>query len=190
MQTLCCHVINRQLLISLAFLAKRAGWPPLTDFALPSATGASENGYARDLAERALAHTIQNQAEAAYHRTDLLEQRRASSGAYAEVFDPHESRGQPIRCCCLFEVAKSLFLLRRLRTRCVHRCELSHTFAGSASSLSRSCSDALFSVPIYRAAALVEIAERGSTGCKRPLFKPIKRSELSRCQCRDGLAER
>jgi hypothetical protein len=92
MQTLCCHVINRQLLISLAFLVKRAGWPPLTDFALPSATGASENGYARDLAERALAHTIQNQAEAAYHRTDLLEQRRASPGSYAEVFDPHASR--------------------------------------------------------------------------------------------------
>lgn len=38
---------------------------------------ASENGYGRDLAERALAHTISNQAEAAYHRTDLLEQRRA-----------------------------------------------------------------------------------------------------------------
>ena len=38
---------------------------------------ASENGYPRDLAERALAHTIANQAEAAYHRTDLLEQRRA-----------------------------------------------------------------------------------------------------------------
>ena len=37
---------------------------------------ASENSYARDLAERSLAHTIQNQAEAAYHRTDLLEQRR------------------------------------------------------------------------------------------------------------------
>ena len=37
---------------------------------------ASENGYARDLAERALAHTIANQTEAAYHRTDLLEQRR------------------------------------------------------------------------------------------------------------------
>lgn len=36
----------------------------------------SEHGYARDLAERALAHTIQNQVEAAYHRTDLLEQRR------------------------------------------------------------------------------------------------------------------
>jgi integrase len=37
---------------------------------------ASEHGYARDLAERALAHTIKNQTEKAYHRTDLLEQRR------------------------------------------------------------------------------------------------------------------
>jgi integrase len=37
---------------------------------------ASENGYSRDLAERALAHTIKNAAEAAYHRTDLLEARR------------------------------------------------------------------------------------------------------------------
>ncbi len=44
---------------------------------------ASENGYARDLAERALAHTIPNQAEAAYHRTDLLEQRRAMMNAWA-----------------------------------------------------------------------------------------------------------
>lgn len=45
---------------------------------------ASENGYARDLAERALAHTIQNQAEAAYHRTDLLEKRRAMMEAWAQ----------------------------------------------------------------------------------------------------------
>lgn len=37
---------------------------------------ASENGYPRDLAERALAHTIRNATEAAYHRTDLLAQRR------------------------------------------------------------------------------------------------------------------
>lgn len=44
---------------------------------------ASEHGYARDLAERALAHTISNQAEAAYHRTDLLEQRRAMMEAWA-----------------------------------------------------------------------------------------------------------
>jgi len=38
---------------------------------------ASESSYPRDLAERALAHTIKNAVEAAYHRTDLLEQRRA-----------------------------------------------------------------------------------------------------------------
>jgi integrase len=44
---------------------------------------ASENGYPRDLAERALAHTIQNQVEAAYHRTDLLEQRRTMMEAWA-----------------------------------------------------------------------------------------------------------
>ena len=44
---------------------------------------ASENGYARDLAERALSHTISNQAEAAYHRTDLLEQRRAMMEAWS-----------------------------------------------------------------------------------------------------------
>jgi len=45
---------------------------------------ASENGYARDLAERALAHTISNQAEAAYHRTDLLEQRRGMMKAWSQ----------------------------------------------------------------------------------------------------------
>jgi integrase len=38
---------------------------------------ASEHGYARDLAERALAHTVANKVEAAYRRTDLLEQRRS-----------------------------------------------------------------------------------------------------------------
>ena len=37
---------------------------------------ASEHNYPRDQAERALAHTINNAVEAAYHRTDLLEQRR------------------------------------------------------------------------------------------------------------------
>ncbi len=44
---------------------------------------ASENGYPRDLAERALAHIIKNQSEAAYHRTDLLEQRRDMMGHWA-----------------------------------------------------------------------------------------------------------
>jgi integrase len=31
---------------------------------------ASEKGYARDLAEQALAHTVATKVEAAYHRTD------------------------------------------------------------------------------------------------------------------------
>jgi integrase len=44
---------------------------------------ASENGVQRDLAERALAHTIRNAVEAAYHRTDLLEQRRSVMEAWA-----------------------------------------------------------------------------------------------------------
>lgn len=42
----------------------------------------SEHGYARDLAERALAHTVSNKVEAAYHRTDLLEQRRPLMDAW------------------------------------------------------------------------------------------------------------
>jgi integrase len=44
---------------------------------------ASEHGYARDLAERALAHAVANKVEAAYHRTDLLEQRRPMMEAWA-----------------------------------------------------------------------------------------------------------
>ena len=43
----------------------------------------SENGYSRDLAERSLAHTIKDKVEAAYHRTDLLEQRRDLMSAWA-----------------------------------------------------------------------------------------------------------
>lgn len=42
----------------------------------------SENGYSRDLAERSLAHTIKDKVEAAYHRTDLLEQRRNLMNAW------------------------------------------------------------------------------------------------------------
>jgi integrase len=44
---------------------------------------ASEQGFPRDLAERALAHTIRNAAEAAYHRTDLLDQRRPMMDKWA-----------------------------------------------------------------------------------------------------------
>lgn len=42
----------------------------------------SEMGYPRDLAERALAHTVSNKVEAAYHRTDLLDQRRPMMEAW------------------------------------------------------------------------------------------------------------
>ena len=50
---------------------------------------ASEHGYARDLAERALAHTVANKVEAAYHRTDLLEQRRPLMEAWAQHICPN-----------------------------------------------------------------------------------------------------
>ena len=45
---------------------------------------ASENGFSRDLAERALAHTIANATEAAYHRTDHLDQRVAMMQEWAD----------------------------------------------------------------------------------------------------------
>jgi len=44
----------------------------------------SEKGYSRDLAERALAHAVQNKVEAAYHRTDLLDQRRPMMQAWSD----------------------------------------------------------------------------------------------------------
>ena len=37
---------------------------------------ASEHDYSRDMAERALAHEVKDETEAAYHRTDLLDKRR------------------------------------------------------------------------------------------------------------------
>lgn len=50
----------------------------------------SEHGYSRDLAEKSLAHTIKNKVEAAYHRTDLLEQRRPMMQAWADYLMPQE----------------------------------------------------------------------------------------------------
>ncbi|WP_392563554.1 tyrosine-type recombinase/integrase [Orbus wheelerorum] len=44
----------------------------------------SENGYPQDLAEKSLAHSIKNKVEAAYHRTDLLEQRRSLMADWAK----------------------------------------------------------------------------------------------------------
>lgn len=77
--------------MALTALLRRVGAPSDTPGRVATAHGfrssfrdwASENGYARDLAERALAHTISNQVEAAYHRTDLLEQRRPMMQAWA-----------------------------------------------------------------------------------------------------------
>lgn len=48
----------------------------------------SEQGYSHDLAERSLAHLVKNKVEAAYHRTDLLEQRRALMQAWANFIVP------------------------------------------------------------------------------------------------------
>ncbi|HAX4220707.1 tyrosine-type recombinase/integrase [Escherichia coli] len=44
----------------------------------------SEQRYPHDLAERALAHTIRNKSEAAYHRTDLLNERRPMMQAWGD----------------------------------------------------------------------------------------------------------
>ncbi|HFU0211610.1 TPA: tyrosine-type recombinase/integrase [Escherichia coli] len=44
----------------------------------------SEQHYPHDLAERALAHTIRNKSEAAYHRTDLLNERRPIMQAWGD----------------------------------------------------------------------------------------------------------
>lgn len=54
---------------------------------------ASENGYPRDCAERALAHTILNQVEAAYHTTDLLDQRREMMETWSQYVCGTKERG-------------------------------------------------------------------------------------------------
>jgi integrase len=77
--------------MTLTALLRRANAPSDTPERVATAHGfrssfrdwSSEQGYARDLAERALAHTVANKVEAAYHRTDLLEQRRSMMDAWA-----------------------------------------------------------------------------------------------------------
>ncbi|OJB33233.1 integrase [Burkholderia ubonensis] len=85
--------------MTLTAMLRRAKAPSDTPGRIATAHGfrssfrdwASENGYARDLAERALAHTIANQVEAAYHRTDLLEQRRPMMQAWANFLQAQPS---------------------------------------------------------------------------------------------------
>lgn len=57
----------------------------------------SEQSYARDLAERALAHMLKDKVEAAYHRTDLLEQRRPMMEAWANYVSGVESKADIFR---------------------------------------------------------------------------------------------
>lgn len=45
-------------------------------------------GYTHDLAARAPAHTIRNKSEAAYHHTDLLNERRPMMKAWADYVMP------------------------------------------------------------------------------------------------------
>ncbi|HDO1315540.1 tyrosine-type recombinase/integrase [Aeromonas veronii] len=78
--------------MALTTLLRRVEAPSTTPGRMATAHGfrssfrdwCSEQGYARDLAERALAHTVQNKVEAAYHRTDLLDQRRPMMDAWSE----------------------------------------------------------------------------------------------------------
>lgn len=51
-------------------------------------TWCGDTGVDRELAERALAHTVRNQAEAAYARGDLLERRRAVMEDWGRYCDP------------------------------------------------------------------------------------------------------
>lgn len=45
---------------------------------------AAEQGYPRDMAELALAHTVGSDVERAYQRSDMLERRREMMSAWAE----------------------------------------------------------------------------------------------------------
>lgn len=50
----------------------------------------SEHGYSRDVAERALAHAIKDKVESAYHRTNLLEERRPMMQKWADFLSKSE----------------------------------------------------------------------------------------------------
>lgn len=89
--------------MALTALLRRAKAPSATPGRIATPHGfrsawrdwASENGYSRDLAERALAHVIANQVEAAYHRTDLLEQRAPMMQHWADFVLPLQPLAPP-----------------------------------------------------------------------------------------------
>lgn len=88
--------------MTLTALLRRAKAPSDTPGRVATAHGfrssfrdwCSERGYARDLAERALAHMVKDRVEAAYHRTDLFEQRRPMMQAWADFVHPPANRPQ------------------------------------------------------------------------------------------------
>ncbi len=49
-----------------------------------------EQSYPRDLLERASAHTVENNVEATYHRTDLLDQRHPMMKAWSNYYGTRE----------------------------------------------------------------------------------------------------
>jgi integrase len=57
---------------------------------------ASENGYPRDLAERSLSHLIISETERAYHRTDLLNQRRYMMEKWSEFVCGTEGKSNKV----------------------------------------------------------------------------------------------
>lgn len=57
----------------------------------------SETGFRRDLSERALAHSVQNQVEAAYHRTTLLDERRPMMQQWADFVTGKHGNVVPLR---------------------------------------------------------------------------------------------
>ncbi len=57
---------------------------------------AERTSYPNELAEMALAHTIENKAEAAYRRGDMLEKRRQMMDAWAEFLAHPEVKGEVI----------------------------------------------------------------------------------------------
>lgn len=61
-------------------------WP----MPLPLFAPGEVSPFPRDFAEMALAHVIQNKAEAAYRRGDLFEKRRTMMQAWADFLDAEQ----------------------------------------------------------------------------------------------------
>ena len=74
---------------TLSRVVRRAEVPgTLHGFRTSFRTWCGDTGVDREVAERALAHVVRNQVEAAYARTDLLERRRAAMQAWADYVTP------------------------------------------------------------------------------------------------------